>query len=132
MMIVKQRACPFCSPDITRIILANTHAIAIYDGYPVSPGHSLIIPKRHIASFFEAAREEQIALLDLLAEMQEILVKERNPDGFNIGINVGEAAGQTVMHLHIHLIPRYAGDQPDPRGGVRWIFPDKAAYWIND
>lgn len=68
-------------------------------------------------------------MLDLLAEMQEILVKERNPDGSNIGINVGEAAGQTVMHLHIHLIPRYAGNQPDPRGGVRWIMPEKAPYW---
>lgn len=121
--------CPFCSSDNFRIILSNAHASAIYDGYPVSPGHCLIIPKRHIASFFEATREEQAALLDLLAEMKEILEKERNPDGFNIGINVGEAAGQTVMHLHIHLIPRYAGDQPDPRGGVRWIFPDKAAYW---
>lgn len=130
-MIDKQHACPFCSPDNTRIILANTHAIAIYDGFPVSFGHSLIIPKRHIASFFEATREEQAALLDLLAEMQDVLVKERNPDGFNIGINVGEAAGQTVMHLHIHLIPRYDGDQPDPRGGVRLIFPDKADYWSN-
>jgi len=130
-MNVKQQACPFCSPDSTRIILSNRHAIAIFDGFPVSPGHGLIIPKRHIASFFEATREEQSALLDLLGEMQEILVKERNPDGFNIGINVGEAAGQTVMHLHIHLIPRYAGDQPDPRGGVRWIFPEKADYWSN-
>lgn len=124
-----QRACPFCNLDNSRIIQANTHAIAIFDGYPVSPGHCLIIPKRHIASFFEATREEQTAILDLLAEIHEILKKEHNPDGFNIGINDGSAAGQTVMHLHIHLIPRYAGDMPDPRGGVRWIFPDKAAYW---
>lgn len=102
--------------------MANIHAIAIFDGFPVSPGHGLIIPKRHIASFFEATREEQTALFDLLAEMQKILVKERNPDGFNSGINVGEAAGQTVMHLHIHLIPRYAGDQTDPRGGVNDIW----------
>lgn len=125
----KQTACPFCNLDNYRIVQSNTNAIVIYDGYPVSPGHCLIIPKRHIASFFEASREEQTALLELLAEMQELLVKEHNPDGFNVGINVGEAAGQTVMHLHIHLIPRYAGDQPDPRGGVRWIFPDKAKYW---
>lgn len=121
--------CLFCSIDESRINLANNHAIAIYDGYPVSPGHSLIIPKRHMAGFFEATKEEQLALLDLLNEMQKILKTERNPDGFNIGINVGEAAGQTVMHLHIHLIPRYVGDQTDPCGGVRWIFPDKAAYW---
>jgi len=125
----RQRACPFCNLDNSRIIQVNTHAIAIFDGYPVSPGHCLIIPKRHIASFFEATREEQTAILDLLAEMRAVLQKGHNPDGFNIGINDGSAAGQTVMHLHIHLIPRYAGDMPDPRGGVRWIFPDKAAYW---
>lgn len=122
-------ACPFCNLDNSRIIQANTHAFAIFDGYPVSPGHSLIIPKRHISSFFEATREEQTAIFDLLAVMRAALQKEHNPDGFNIGINDGSAAGQTVMHLHIHLIPRYAGDMPDPRGGVRWIFPDKAAYW---
>ncbi len=106
--------------------------MAIYDGFPVSPGHTLIIPKRHVASFFEATKEEQGAMLDLLAEMRQRLQTERNPDGFNIGINDGAAAGQTVMHLHIHLIPRYAGDQPDPRGGVRWIFPDKATTGTND
>jgi diadenosine tetraphosphate (Ap4A) HIT family hydrolase len=121
--------CPFCSLDPDRIITANAHSLAIYDGFPVSPGHTLIIPRRHIVSFFEATREEQAVLLNLVNAMQQVLTAERNPDGFNIGINVGEAAGQTVMHLHIHLIPRYAGDQPDPRGGVRWIFPDKAAYW---
>lgn len=131
MEIPFQSTCPFCNLDKLIIVSSNDYAIAIYDGYPVSPGHGLIIPKRHIASFFEATREEQTALLDLLAEMQEILVRERNPAGFNIGINIGEAAGQTVMHLHIHLIPRYVGDQPDPRGGVRWIFPEKADYWSN-
>ena len=121
--------CTFCDLDAARVTMSNTHAVAIADGYPVSPGHCLIIPKRHIPSFFDATREERVSLLDLLAEMQKILVNECNPDGFNVGINVGAAAGQTVMHLHIHLIPRYAGDQPDPREGVRWIFPDKAAYW---
>ena len=109
--------------------MANPHALAIHDSFPLSPGHTLILPKRHVASFFELHRDEQTAMLDLLAEMRQLLVAERHPDGFNIGINDGVAAGQTVMHLHIHLIPRYAGDQPDPRGGVRWIFPDKAAYW---
>lgn len=139
-MIVKQHACPFCDPDSTKIMLSNTHAIAIYDGFPVSPGHCLIVPKRHIASFFEATREEQSALFDLLAEMRQLLLNPPQPpfdkvgslsvpDGFNIGINDGVTAGQTVMHLHIHLIPRYVGDQPDPRGGVRWIFPEKAPYW---
>jgi diadenosine tetraphosphate (Ap4A) HIT family hydrolase len=139
-VIPHQSARPFCHPGKSRVLTANDHAIAIYDGFPVTPGHTLIIPKRHISSFFETSREEQTALLDLLAEMRERLLnppqppfaKEGSlplPDGFNIGINDGAAAGQTVMHLHIHLIPRYAGDMPDPRGGVRWIFPDKAAYW---
>lgn len=121
--------CPFCSFDKSGHILTNSNVYAVYDRYPVSPGHSLIIPKRHISSFFDATREEQIALLDLVNEMQQVLINERSPDGFNVGINVGEAAGQTVMHLHIHLIPRYAGDTEDPRGGVRWIMPDKAPYW---
>jgi diadenosine tetraphosphate (Ap4A) HIT family hydrolase len=111
--------------------MSNGHAVAIRDGFPVSEGHTLIIPIRHIASLFEATVEEQAALLELLAQARQQLQEELKPDGFNIGINDGSAAGQTVMHLHIHLIPRYAGDQPDPRGGVRWIFPDKAAYWNN-
>lgn len=129
MEITNQPICPFCNLDKTRIIIANDHAIAFHDGFPVTPGHSLIVPKRHIASFFEATREERAAMLNLLAEMRQLLLEERKPDGFNIGINDGTAAGQTVIHLHIHLIPRYAGDTADPRGGVRWIMPEKAPYW---
>ena len=121
--------CPFCNPENSRVILANDHAMAIYDSFPVTPGHTLIIPKRHISSLFEATREEQAALFDLLSAMRQLLLKELNPAGFNIGINDGPAAGQTVMHLHIHLIPRYAGDTEDPRGGVRWVMPSKAPYW---
>lgn len=121
--------CPFCTLVPDRIILSNDHALAIRDCFPISKGHTLIIPKRHIASLFEATTEEQAALLNLLGLARQQLLNELVPDGFNIGINDGTAAGQTVMHLHIHLIPRYNGDQPDPRGGVRWIFPDKAAYW---
>lgn len=123
------RPCPFCTLDPDRIILSNDYAVAIRDGFPVSEGHTLIIPKLHIASLFEAATEEQAALFELLGQARQQLLDELKPDGFNIGINDGSAAGQTVMHLHIHLIPRYAGDHPDPRGGVRWIFPDKAVYW---
>ena len=123
--------CPFCNLDLTRIIATNDHALAILDGFPISPGHILIIPKRHIASLFEATREEREALFDLLEQVKVELLEKNKPDGFNIGINDGTAAGQTVMHLHIHLIPRYAGDQPDPRGGIRWIFPEKADYWSN-
>ena len=135
-----QSACSFCNLDTSTVLTANDHAIAIPDGFPISLGHTLIIPRRHIVSFFDATREEQAALLDLLAEVRERLLNPPRPpfakggslplpDGFNIGINDGAAAGQTVMHLHIHLISRYAGDMPDPRGGVRLIFPDKAAYW---
>ena len=122
-------SCPFCTFGDSGFVLANDHALAVYDGFPVTPGHSLIIPKRHISSFFEATKEEQAALLDLVTRMRELLVTERKPDGFNIGVNDGAAAGQTVMHLHIHLIPRYLGDTEDPRGGVRWIMPVKAPYW---
>lgn len=114
-------SCPFCNQDEFQIILANTHALAIPEGFPITPGHTLIIPKRHITSFFDATRDEQTALLDLLAEVRESLLNPPSspfgeegrphvPDGFNIGINDGAAAGQTVTHLQIHLIPRYAGD----------------------
>ena len=121
--------CPFCVLDSTCIIASNAHAYAICDGYPISVGHALILPKRHIASLFETTSEERNALLDLLANVKTELIIKHKPDGFNIGINDGLAAGQTVMHLHIHLIPRYAGDTEDPRGGVRWIMPEKAPYW---
>ncbi len=121
--------CPFCKLEQGRAFLENDLALALRDGFPVSPGHTLVIPKRHIGSLFEATAEERRALFDLLAAAQSRLLESHRPDGFNIGINDGAAAGQTVMHLHIHLIPRYAGDVADPRGGVRWIFPDKAPYW---
>ena len=125
----RKTTCPFCCLDSSRIVQSNCYAVVILDDYPVTPGHSLIIPKRHIASFTEATGEEQMAMFSLLNEMKELLLQDSSPDGFNIGINDGIASGQTIMHLHIHLIPRYHGDCEDPRGGVRWIFPDKAAYW---
>lgn len=121
--------CPFCSLDAKRVILTDTHAVAIRDAYPVSRGHTLIIPRRHIGSFFDTSAEEQLSLLALLAQAQQALAEEFGPEAWNIGINDGPAAGQTVPHLHIHLIPRYAGDIPDPRGGVRWVLPEKADYW---
>lgn len=123
--------CPFCGFPPDRIVLANDHSFAIYDGFPLSRGHMLVLPKRHIASIFEASDEEKTSMFALLDEARGLVLKEYCPDGFNIGINDGAAAGQTVMHLHIHLIPRYKGDKADPRGGVRWIFPEKAIYWEN-
>lgn len=125
----EDQGCPFCVPDFSRVLAVNDFAIAILDGYPVSPGHTLILPKRHFASLFEATDEERAALFDLLDEVCRRLKPELQPDGFNIGINDGAAAGQTVFHLHIHVIPRYVGDCEDPRGGVRWVLPERAAYW---
>lgn len=121
--------CPFCTLNPERIVSDHDLAVVIRDGYPVSPGHSLIIPKRHVKSIFEATAAEREALLRALDEAKGVLDKEFNPPAYNIGINDGLAAGQTVPHLHIHLIPRFEGDCDDPRGGVRWIFPKKARYW---
>jgi diadenosine tetraphosphate (Ap4A) HIT family hydrolase len=121
--------CPFCAIAPDQIILERPLALVKRDGYPLTKGHSLIIPRRHVASFFDCTAEERQAMLELLDEAKAILDKEHAPDGYNIGLNNGPAAGQTVMHVHMHLIPRYAGDTSDPRGGVRWIFPDKAKYW---
>ena len=121
--------CPFCTLPPDRVLGRNEHAVWIRDGYPVSPGHSLVIPIRHVGSFFDITAEERAAMLRLLDEAQAAATLEFQPDGFNIGINDGPAAGQTVPHLHMHLIPRYAGDLPDPRGGVRWVIPAKADYW---
>ena len=103
--------------------------MVVRDAYPISPGHTLIIPRRHVGSFFNIDVAKRDALLALLEEAKRWLNKELKADGYNIGINDGAAAGQTVAHLHIHLIPRYNGDRADPRGGVRWIIPEKAKYW---
>ena len=122
-------ACPFCTLTNRRIVAANDLAIAVRDEYPVSPGHTLIVPRRHCGSFFAISAEERKAMLELLDAAKAALDAEFHPAGYNIGINDGAAAGQTVAHLHMHLIPRYQGDRPDPRGGVRWIIPEKAKYW---
>lgn len=123
------KPCLFCTVPPHEILIDGPIAMARIDNHPVSPGHTLIIPKRHVASFFETTEEERIVMCRLLDEAKAILDDRHKPDGYNIGINGGPAAGQTVMHLHIHLIPRYAGDKPDPRGGVRWVLPERAAYW---
>jgi diadenosine tetraphosphate (Ap4A) HIT family hydrolase len=121
--------CPFCTIAPENIVAQNTHTFTARDTLPVSPGHTLILPKRHIASIFEATKDEVSALWDAVQQARHSLLKEFSLDGFNIGINDGLAAGQTILHLHIHIIPRYKGDMPDPRGGIRWIFPERAVYW---
>lgn len=99
------------------------------DAYPVSPGHSLVVPRRHEASLLELTAEEQALLWRTATVVGARLLKELGADGLNVGINVGAAAGQTVGHVHVHLIPRFAGDVADPRGGIRWVVPEKARYW---
>lgn len=122
-------SCPFCSLKPERIIFSSQSFNVILDGFPVSPGHTLLIPKKHIASLFELTGVQFQELFSVLHRVKSDLDKSYSPDSYNVGINDGPAAGQTVPHLHIHLIPRYAGDQPDPRGGIRWIIPEKAKYW---
>lgn len=109
--------------------MANKLAMAIRDGFPVSPGHTLIMPKRHVTTFFNTTTEERLSMFELMDKAKIALDAEMHPDAYNIGVNDGPAAGQTIPHVHIHLIPRYAGDDADPRGGVRRIFPKKAKYW---
>ena len=124
-----EQSCPFCQLAAADIVAENAFHVVIRDRFPVSLGHSLIIPKHHVASLFELTAEEFNALHELLHLTKQQLDTQYQPADYNVGVNVGEAAGQTVFHLHVHVIPRYTGDQADPRGGVRWIFPEKAVYW---
>ncbi len=116
--------------ESSRWILSNEHAFAVWDGFPVSKGHTLVITKRVVPTWFEATSEEQAALMSLVNDVKELLEStlDPKPDGFNVGFNCGASAGQTVMHVHIHVIPRYRGDVPDPRVGIRYVIPDKANY----
>lgn len=120
--------CPFCAPAAGRIFHRDSLVIGIWDGYPVSRGHALLIPVRHVATWFDATLEERDALMRA-TDVARMAIEATGPiDGYNVGINIGAAAGQTVFHLHVHVIPRRAGDTPDPRGGVRHVFPKLANY----
>jgi diadenosine tetraphosphate (Ap4A) HIT family hydrolase len=121
--------CPFCTLTDSRIRFQCKEAIAVDDAYPVSPGHTLLIPRRHVGSYFELNHRERLALSRLLDQTQRHLATRMTPDAYTIGINDGPAAGQSIPHVHVHLIPRYRGDRENPRGGVRWVLPDKADYW---
>lgn len=121
--------CPFCDVARDRVWLANAEAVAFPDSYPVSHGHVLVIPLRHVGRLDELSTAEQAAVWELAAQVRQRLQEQHRPDGFNIGINDGAAAGQTIGHAHVHVIPRYHGDVPDARGGIRWVIPSKAAYW---
>lgn len=126
------KGCPFCNIEnlinSDRIVYQDSTWIAIYDNYPVSKGHVLLIPKRHCASYFDLNFIELESASVTIGIIKKLLDKKFNPDGYNIGINCGEAAGQTVMHCHIHIIPRYNGDCENPRGGVRGVIPSKQNY----
>lgn len=121
--------CIFCNIGPSRIIKANNLAYVIYDGFPVTQHHCLIIPKRHAVTYFDLTDQEREACHQLMVEMREkIQHQDESVDGFNIGMNNGQSAGQTVFHCHIHLIPRRLGDADDPRGGVRGVIPEKQKY----
>src|SRR5262245_16299651 len=127
-----QYPCPFGRLEKSRLTLENESAGAFPDGFPVAEGHTLVVPRRHIASLFDLPSEEQAALWKLVASVRGKLLAELKPDGFTVGVNDGPAAGQTLLHAHVHLIPRRTGDVADPRGGVRWVLPAKAAYWVEE
>jgi diadenosine tetraphosphate (Ap4A) HIT family hydrolase len=124
--------CPFCDLEGSRIVLENDVGVVLRDAFPVTEGHTLVVPKQHVASLFDLDTSQQAALWRLAAEVRTKLAQEFHPDGFNVGVNDGRAAGQTVMHAHIHVIPRYVGDASDPRGGIRWVMSRKARYWSED
>jgi len=125
-------ACPFCFPDARRIFHAGERILGLWDGYPASPGHALLVPRRHVTTWFDATPAERIELTAAIEIAREAILRHHHPDGFNIGVNVGAAGGQTVFHLHVHVIPRYAGDVPDPRGGVRHVLPCKYEHWTGN
>lgn len=116
-------SCELCIP--TDVVAENALAYVRRDNHALSKGHVLVVPKRHVPSFFEMTTEEQAAVLYLLNDAQRRIQKQEGPDGYNIGVNVGKAAGQSRMHVHVHLIPRYQGDVPDPTGGIRCVLPKR-------
>jgi diadenosine tetraphosphate (Ap4A) HIT family hydrolase len=120
--------CPFCEPPADRVFLQHDQVVGLWDAFPVSPGHALLVPRRHFPTWFDATVAEQVALVHAITNAKAVIEKHHQPDGYNIGINCGAAAGQTVFHLHVHLIPRFRGDVRDPRGGVRHVIADKANY----
>ena len=124
--------CPLCSKK--DIVIENGKAIendlayVLTDTNPVNPGHCLIVTKRHVAEYFDATTEEKAAINELINEMKIIIDKNHSPDGYNIGVNIGKAGGQSVPHIHIHMMPRFLGDIENPRGGVRGVIPKKQKY----
>ena len=122
--------CPLCAALSGDGLLVDTaEVVALMDRYPLNPGHCLVLPRRHTPLFWDLSPGETAAVFGVLAQARDLIDEKFAPDGYNIGVNVGDAAGQTIGHVHVHLIPRYRGDDDDPRGGVRWILPERAVYW---
>lgn len=122
---MSEQNCPFCNIPQEERFYDGQLVFGIWDSHPASPGHALLVPRRHVPTWFDASPEEQAELLAAIDAARAAIEASYAPDGYNIGVNVGAAAGQTVFHLHVHVIPRYAGDVPDPRGGVRRVLPGR-------
>lgn len=125
---MKEKDCIFCKEPETELLCENVLARAFFDKYPVNEGHVLVTPKRHVVTYFDATLEELAAINDLVFKCKNILDERYNPDGYNIGVNVNYAGGQTIYHLHVHVIPRYDGDVVEPKGGIRNIKPNLVSY----
>lgn len=126
--------CPFCRRiRFRRDLLSECDAcVAFYDTTPLNPGHVLIIPKRHEPDFLALSPEECGAIVRMAQDIRAQIAEQLHPDGFNLGANVRTAGGQTIDHAHLHLIPRYLGDVPEPKGGIRWLIPERARYWADE
>ena len=120
--------CKFCNPSQERLLLKGTLGFVSWDRHPVNKGHILVMPYRHFSDYFDITEEERIEMWELVQSAKSIVDEKYNPDGYNIGINVGKWAGQSIPHLHIHLIPRFKGDVENPKGGVRGVIPAKQKY----
>ena len=122
-------SCPFCSIPADRVLVESPTVAAFFDTFPITDGHTLVVPRKHVSSIYELSAPEQSELWEVVAKVRALLIERFRVDSLNIGANDGLAAGQTIAHAHVHVIPRRPGDVPDPRGGIRWIIADKARYW---
>jgi diadenosine tetraphosphate (Ap4A) HIT family hydrolase len=130
-VIAAAGGCVFCSVDRGRVAWSSPLAIALWDAFPVSLGHALIVPRRHATSWCDLTTDEKAALTAGVDAVRALIDERYQPHAYNVGYNDGAAAGQTIRHFHLHVIPRYQGDATDPRGGIRWVLPDKASYWLS-
>jgi diadenosine tetraphosphate (Ap4A) HIT family hydrolase len=126
---MNKTGCPFCQQSPSDALCSSDAGFAFFDPYPITEGHTLVVPHRHVGSIYDLPPADQAELHSMVAEARTYLMHRYGVTNFTIGINDGLAAGQTVPHAHIHVIPRRRGDVSDPKGGVRWVIPDKAKYW---